>query len=67
MIGTIESVATSIDQLQLVQQLAEQARAEGVALIGHRPPGTDVDLRGTPRRSPRRSNRTRRLSSPAIS
>jgi putative transposase len=31
---TIESMATPIDQLQLAQQLVEQARAEGVELIG---------------------------------
>ncbi len=34
MTETIESMATPIDQLQLAQQLVEQARAEGVELIG---------------------------------
>jgi hypothetical protein len=31
---TIESMSTPIDQLQFAQQLVEQARAEGVELIG---------------------------------
>jgi putative transposase len=34
MTETIESMATPIDQQQLAQQLVEQARAEGVELIG---------------------------------
>jgi len=34
MTETIESMVTQIDQLQLAQQLVEQARAEGVELIG---------------------------------
>ncbi len=34
MTETIESMATPIDQLWLAQQLGEQARAEGVELIG---------------------------------
>jgi putative transposase len=34
MTETIESMVTPIDQLRLPQQLVEQARAEGVELIG---------------------------------
>ena len=34
MTDTIEPVAMPIDQMQLAQQLVEQARAEGVELIG---------------------------------
>jgi transposase-like protein len=34
MTDTIEPVAAQIDQMQLAQQLVEQARAEGVELIG---------------------------------
>lgn len=34
MTDTIESMATPIDQLQLAQQLVEQARAEGIEVIG---------------------------------
>jgi transposase-like protein len=34
MTETIESMVTPIDQMQLAQQLVEQARAEGVELIG---------------------------------
>jgi hypothetical protein len=34
MTETIESVVTPIDQMQLAQQLVEQARAEGIELIG---------------------------------